>query len=138
MESQASQSGSTRRSRLPVFVLLLPLLLGAVADADENQARVLGVEATPCPVRLLAGEHTCPGCGLTRGTALAVQGEWGRSWNVHPAGILIAVLCVLGLALRFWMRVDPNRAPVHAVLLRHGHVIFVLGILAAWIVRLIR
>jgi len=138
METRRRSPERTRTSRLPVVVLLLPLLLGAVADADENHASVLGIEATPCPVRLLAGEHACPGCGLSRGTALAVQGEWGRSWRVHPAGIVVAALCALGLAVRLWMRFAPGRALAHQTLLRHGHVIFVFGILAGWAVRLIR
>jgi len=138
MERTQRTSKRTRRSRLPLVVLVLPLLLGAVAEVDENHAAVFGVEATPCPVRLLAGEHACPGCGLTRGTALAVQGEWNRAWTVHPAGIVIAVLCALGIAVRLWMRFDPRRARLHALLLRQGHVFFAVGILAAWIVRLTR
>ena len=90
---------NVRRSRLPLLILLAPLVLGAAADVDERKATILGVEASPCPVRLLAGEHVCPGCGLTRSTALAVQGDWASSWHVHPAGILVAVLCVAGVLL---------------------------------------
>jgi len=138
MPNQRRNPGGTRRSRLPLVVLLLPLLLGAVADADEKHATVLGVEAAPCPVRLLAGEHACPGCGLSRATALAVQGQWNRSWGVHPAGIVVAALCALGLAMRLSMRFARRNAAGGESLLRYGHHIFVLGILAAWLVRLLR
>jgi hypothetical protein len=138
MERTQRSPEHARRSRLPLFVLVLPLLLGAVAEVDENHAAVFGIEASPCPLRLLAGERACPGCGLTRGTALAVQGEWSRAWNVQPAGIVVAALCALGLALRCWTRVDPHRTRLQAALLRRGPVLFTLGILAAWVVRLVR
>ena len=136
--AQLRPSGDARQSRLPLVVLVLPLLLGAVADADESQATVLGVEAAPCPVRLIVAEHACPGCGLGRATALAVQGQWERSWIVHPAGIMVAALCALGIAVRLSLRFARRSADAGDALLRHGHHIFVLGILAAWIVRLVR
>ena len=126
-----------RRSSLAVLLLALPLLFGAVADADEKHASLLGVEGNPCPLGLIAGDHACPGCGLTRGTALAVQGNLGASWAVHPAGILVALLCAAGIAIHTRILVRGERAPVHARLLRHGHRIFVVGLFAAWLGRLI-
>ena len=125
------------RSRIALVVLALPLLLGSAADADERHASLLGVEATPCPLRLLAGEHACPGCGLTRGTALAVQGSWQRSFGVHPGGALVALLCAAGLAVHAHILLRRERRPAHERLLRAGQRTFVVGLLAAWVVRLI-
>jgi hypothetical protein len=133
-----SQRRGPDRARLPLVVLLLPLQLGAVADVDEKHAAVLGIEAAPCPVRWLAGEHACPGCGLSRSTALAVQGQFLRSFHVHPAGVVVAALCALGLPIRLAARFGRIGPKMQVSLLRHGHKIFVLGILGAWLVRLIR
>lgn len=126
-----------RRSRFALLLLALPLLLGSVAEADERQATVLGIGAIPCPVRLLGVPHACPGCGLTRGTALALHGEFHRSWNVHPAGLLVALLCAAGVAVHLHILARRQRRPVHDRLLRHGHRIFVIGLCAAWLTRLI-
>ncbi|MHC4952909.1 MAG: DUF2752 domain-containing protein [Planctomycetota bacterium] len=125
-----------RRSWFALPLLLLPLLVGSVADADEHKASVLGLEAAPCLLRSVAGEHVCPGCGLSRGTALAVHGEIGRSWSVHPAGVLVAVLCALGALIHLHILLARRRAWLHDRLLRQGYRIFVVGILAAWLVRL--
>jgi len=137
MVREQRSTTNTHRSRLPLVVLLLPLLLGAVADADENHAAILGVEAVPCPARLLAGEHACPGCGLSRATALAVHGDWSRSWSVHPAGIVLALLCACGIGLRLSLRFAPRHATVRESMLRAGPRIFILGILAGWVLRLV-
>jgi len=126
-----------RRSRFALVLLALPLLLGSVAEADERQANLLGMHAIPCPVRLLGTEHACPGCGLTRGTALAMHGEIHRSWNVHPAGLLVALLCAAGVAVHLHILARRERRPVHDRLLRHGHRVFVVGLFAAWLTRLI-
>ena len=132
-----------RRSRFAVLVLALPLLLGAVADADEQHASLfgseglLGVQGNPCPLRLIAGDHACPGCGLTRGTALAVQGNLRASWHVHPAAWLVALLCAAGIAIHTRILIRGERTAVHARLLRQGHRIFVVGLFAAWLGRLI-
>jgi len=133
---------NARRSRLPLVVLLLPLLLGAAAEADENHAVIpgmglLGVEAVPCPARLLGGEHACPGCGLSRATVLAVHGDWSRSWSVHPAGIVLALLCACGIALRLSLRFAPRPATVRESILRAGPPLFIVGIVAGWVLRLV-
>jgi len=133
----ATEDSGTGRSRFAVLVLALPLLLGAVADADEENASLLGVQGNPCPLRLIAGDHACPGCGLTRGTALAVQGNLRASWHVHPAGWLVALLCAAGIAIHTRILMRGERTAVHARLLRQGHRIFVVGLFAAWLGRLI-
>jgi len=125
-----------RGSALAVLLLAFPLVVGALAEADERHAALLGMEAAPCPIRLVAGDHACPGCGLSRSTVLAVHGELSRSWRVHAAGILILLLCVGGIAVHAHILATRRRSRWHERVLRFGRRLFALGLLGAWILHL--
>jgi len=119
-------------------LLLLPLVAGALAHADERRATLFGVEGGPCLMRLAAGERACPGCGLSRGTVLAMHGEVGRSWNVHPAGIVVVALCAIGALVHAHLLLVRRRTRLHDWAFRAGWVVFGAGIVGAWLVRLVR
>ena len=127
---------STRGSLLALLLFALPLLVGAVAEADEHRASFLGMEPVSCPIRIVSGEHACPGCGLGRSTVLAVHGRLSRSWRVHAAGVLVVVLCVGGIAVHTHILATRRRRRGHDLVLRCGHRLFVLGLLGAWIMHL--
>lgn len=56
---------------------------------------------TVCLFRRCVGA-SCPGCGLTRGMAHVVRGDFAAAWHNHPLAILIAVEAVVATAL-FWL-----------------------------------
>jgi hypothetical protein len=55
---------------------------------------------TVCLFRRCTGT-SCPGCGLTRGMAHVVRGDFAAAWHNHPLAILIAIEAVVAAAL-FW------------------------------------
>lgn len=76
--------------------------LAALSGTDERHVRLgpLHVDST-CPFRRLTGRR-CPGCGMTRATALALRGHPLRATRTHPGAIplLISLSILLGRALR--------------------------------------
>ena len=90
-----------RPSALPrsiglLLLCLLPLGVGWMVEVDRGSATLFGIEGPACPVGATLGEHACPGCGLTRATALSVQGRFPEALAVHPAGPAVAALALLG------------------------------------------
>ena len=49
-----------------------------------------GWRGWPCPIRIISGVP-CPGCGLSRATALFIQGQWQSAIEVHAFAPIIAV-----------------------------------------------
>lgn len=50
-----------------------------------------------CPMLIFTG-LPCPGCGMTRAVLYLLQGQWTRSFNLHPAAalwVLFVAWCVL-------------------------------------------
>jgi hypothetical protein len=77
---------------------------GADAAAAFLAARGLG---WPCPFRFLVGLD-CPGCGMTRGVLLALQGDWGGAWLMNPgAPLLVAGAALFGAGL-LWAALRPG------------------------------
>ena len=114
---------------------VLVLALAATATVSVHAATWFGVRGPACPLGHWLGEAACPGCGLTRGTSLAVQGRFLEAWQVQPAGLAIAALCA-GLVL---LQLDVARRGVvldgHRLLRRGGRWIFIGSVTGAWLVR---
>jgi hypothetical protein len=117
--------------------LLGGFLLAAQLDPDPRgygTHQRLGLPE--CSFRMLFN-RPCPGCGMTTSFAHFVRGQWVASARANPAGLLMAVMCMLlvpwcGLSLwlgRLWWVDDPW--PVAAYLLGGWGA---LGMLV-WIVR---
>ncbi len=111
------------------------LVLATVLEATPRGASLAGLRAPPCALRAVLGEHACPGCGLTRSTSLVVQGDLSGSLRLHPAGALVAILCLGGVAVHLHILVRRRRTAVHAALLRLGRHLFVAGLVVACVLR---
>lgn len=45
----------------------------------------------------------CPGCGLTRSILFLLQGQFMRSWLIHPLGIGIVCFFIYAVILRYFL-----------------------------------
>lgn len=89
---------------------------------------------TLCPWRNCTG-GACPGCGLTRGAAAFVRGDWATSWYYHPAAVFVIVQVAAIWSLAVGRRVgvvdwQPSRRLVSAFIVVNG-----LALMALWLVR---
>jgi len=81
------------------------LALIAVAGAIQVATRGAGsVDALlawvplRCPLRMFTGIE-CPTCGLAHAIVEAFVGEWGASWEHHPAGIVVVLSLIAWLLM---------------------------------------
>lgn len=113
------------------FAACLGLAAGVTVDRD--QVRLGSLSGSPCLVREIVGLD-CPGCGLTRSTALVVQRRFDEAWSVHPGGFAVVVFCVLGIgvqgaALRYGERGSRGRRR----LTRRGSLALGFAVVLAWL-----
>ena len=111
------------------------LALAATATVSRHAATWFGVRGPICPLGHLLGEHACPGCGLTRSTALVVQGRWYEALSLHPAGFVVAGLCIGAVLLHLDVLRRGAVLDGHLRLRRASRWCFVAGILLAWTAR---
>lgn len=114
-----------------------PLALGVAIRADAQTATLFGIAGPSCPVGTTLGAAFCPGCGLTRSTAMVMQGDWAAATAVNPAGWLVVALCAAGALVYGDIALRGRRNPGHRRLLRAGRVIFLLGVATAWLTRMV-
>lgn len=111
------------------------LALAASAEVSREAATWFGLRGPVCPLGHLFGECVCPGCGLTRATAMVVQGRFHDALATNPAGFVVAGLCAAALLLQLDVVRRGRVLGVHTALSRYGRVVFVSGILSAWLLR---
>ena len=97
----------------------------------------LGASAWPCPLLQFTG-IPCPGCGLGRGAALLLRGEWSEALRVHAFAPLLAPFGVL-LVLAVFLREAP-RAQLIAMVARIERLtiaapIALVALLIYWLLR---
>jgi hypothetical protein len=97
----------------------------------------MGLSGPGCPLGDALGSSACPGCGLTRSTALALHGDWVAALSLHAGGFVVVLACLAGIALHGHVLATRRRSPRHDALLRFGRFAFALGILGAWAARLV-
>jgi hypothetical protein len=93
--------------------------------------------AWPCPLRALAGV-SCPTCGMTRATRLALNGELGAALVMHPLVFLVVPLLTVYLAVELGGYVRSGRWGTSAKI-PFGHFLFygtVALLVGVWIARL--
>jgi len=118
-----------------MLLLAAPLVLGLCIEASGERATLFGLEGPGCLVSDNLGQAACPGCGLTRSTALLMHGQWGAASAVHPAGWLVGLLCGLGVLLYADIARRGQRTRTHHRLLRTGQWTFATAIVAVWLAR---
>jgi hypothetical protein len=67
---------------------------------------LLGLPSIPCPIREVLG-LPCPGCGLSRGIAALIHGDWQTSIRYHlfaPVFLIAFGLLVIATLAPVWSR----------------------------------
>lgn len=129
---------TTRRSARADALLRAAILAGFLAAAwlaegSPGRATLFGVEGPECPSRLVFPERGCPGCGLTRASAMALDGEVAASLALHPGGLVLVVCAAAALALHVHTLTSGRKSAWTLRLLRSGRVLLLVAILAGWI-----
>lgn len=111
------------------------LVLAVTAEVSREAATWFGMRGPVCPLGFLLGECACPGCGLTRSTAMVVQGRWHEAAVLNIGGFAVALLCVAAVVLHADVLRRGRVSDRHLSLRRLGYWCFVGGIALAWVVR---
>ncbi len=132
--NQEARIGYGPSLRATGFLLALGAALTATVRPDG--ATWFGMRGPQCPLGSCLGPLACPGCGLLRSTAAALQGDLGFAFQLHPTGPLVAVLLVAGTLLHLDILRRRAELPGHRRLRRLGHTLFVSGLLLGWLLRI--
>ena len=111
------------------------LLLGLTAQASQQAATWFGIRGPHCPLGLLLGECACPGCGLTRSTAMVVQGRFDEALALNLGGFVVVGLCIAAILLHADVARRGQVLDVHLSLRQLGRWVFAVGIGVAWVAR---
>lgn len=129
---------TVRRAALGRLVVpVLVLGIAALATVDSRRAAWFGIEGPQCLVNRVLGPHVCPGCGLTRSTALAVQGRIAEAASLHAGGIAVALLCLGAIAVHLDVVRRGRVLDAHLALRSLGRKALLAGVLGAWLWRLL-
>lgn len=125
-----------RRDALLRGSILAAFLAAAwLAEGSPGRATLFGVEGPECPSRLAFPDHGCPGCGLTRASAMALDGEIAASFELHPGGLALVLCAAVALLLHVHTLAFGQKSAWTLRLLRSGRVLLAGAILAGWIAR---
>lgn len=126
---------SLRAPLLRTVGLALALAAGWTATVSADGASWLGHRGPACPLGACLGPLACPGCGLLRSTAAALQGRFALSFATHPAGIAVAALLLVGTAVHFDILRRRREVPAHRRWRRAGQRVFAVVLLSGWLAR---
>ena len=129
--------GTRRRAAWRAAGCAAALLAGWTATVTPDGAKWLGVRGPRCLLGECLGPLACPGCGLLRSTAAALQGDFAFAWRAHPAGVAVAALLLGSTALHFDMFRRGTECPAHRRWQQLGYRSFVLTLLAGYSLRLL-
>lgn len=114
------------------------LAVGYSATATRDGATWFGVRGPYCPLGTCFGPQACPGCGLLRSTAAALQGDLQLAWQCHPAGPVVAFLLLAGTLVHFDILRQRHERRWHRVLRTAGYVAFAAAVGFGWLLRILR
>ena len=126
-----------RRALLGPLVMLAigagTLAVGSRVEVSTERAHWHGVEGPKCLVRGVLGDRACPGCGLTRATALVLQGRFREAWEIHEGGFVVVLLCGASIPFQVDIIRRRGRAPGHRRWGRIGRLSLLAGVLGPWL-----
>lgn len=99
----------------------------------------LGLPGWPCPVLQSVG-IPCPGCGLTRATALLLRGDFQSSINFHAfAPVFLIGMGLAGIAAVLPQKTsEPLIDSLEVIDQRTGFTVIILvGLILYWLARLL-
>jgi hypothetical protein len=114
---------------------VLALAAAWTADVAPDGASWFGVRGPRCPVALCLGPLACPGCGLVRGVAAAVQGDLAGAFTAHPGAPLVALLLLAATVLHVGALRARTVRRWHARARCAGRVALLAAILGGWLLR---
>ncbi|MEM1450866.1 MAG: DUF2752 domain-containing protein [Planctomycetota bacterium] len=132
----AESGGLRRRSALVLFLLLGLFAVAALVEASPERATLAGIEGPPCPSTYVLGDVGCPGCGLTRATAMLLDGEFGSATNLQPAAWLVLALAAVAAMVHARIAVTGRTTAWNGRVLRSARVVLLGGLLLVWLARL--
>lgn len=134
----STPSAVRRRSVAALGLIAMLFAAAALVSATPRTATLFGVSGPACPSRWLpALDGTgCPGCGLTRGTALLLDGEFRTASAVQPAAWLVVGFALLAALLHAIRIAVPEKSAWTDRLFGTGRVALLVGLVLVWAVRL--
>lgn len=135
-DEAAAKSGFRRRRAGLAAAYALPFAIAPFLDVDATSASFRGVSGPPCLCAVATG-LPCPGCGLTRAFAAAVQGDFALATAAHPAALLVVALAACGSALHAHAAWRGESGPVASRLLGAGRAIFLVALVWTAFVRFV-
>ena len=137
--AEALEWGSDARSRAVACLVFCSavLLVGILCTASAESATLFGLEGPACLLRGLLGEAACPSCGLTRSTAMSLQGRLADGFALHAAGPLVALLATMGVLGSARVLLLGKGERLLASYLRYAGPLLLLVVLITWGARLI-
>jgi hypothetical protein len=115
--------------------LAAALAAGWCATVTADGASWFGVRGPQCPLGACLGPLACPGCGLLRSTAAALQGDVAFAFGAHPAGPVVAALLLGGALVHFDVLRRRREEPVHRRWRTFGQRAFTIALIAGWLMR---
>ena len=126
-----------RRHALLVLGVLLGLLaLGRAIRVEAGEAQLAGWSGPGCLVSDHLGENACPGCGLTRASALTLQGDWRGAMDFHLGGIVLVGVFLFWAGLYAWMAWQGRLTTSMRRAVRLGRYVLILGVGIGWYLRI--
>lgn len=123
-----------------VLVMCTALVLGlsfGLAPSPDGWGTHQRLWLPPCMFHTLTG-LPCPFCGMTTAFTLMSRGKLGAAFAAHPLGPLLYAATWVVLALSVWGLVTGRFPFPHWVLSWRFSRAVLMGILAAWVVMIIR
>lgn len=133
------REGSTaeRRPLLgPMVVLAIALgtiAVGSTVEVTAERAHWHGVDGPQCLLRGVLGDAACPGCGLTRATALVLQGRLGEGWQIHGGGFVVVLLCAAAIPFHLDILRRGRRTSGHRRWAQLGRLALLVGVVGPWL-----
>lgn len=142
--STTTPAGEVHATRGPhgsgLWVLVVSAVVVIVAltmKVDAQQASLFGIEGPVCFLGELSDGKACPGCGLTRSTGLIMQGRLSEGFALNPAGMLVVLFSVLGLALGLFSFFSAQASALLTTFSKRAAPIFVLVMVVVWLLDLL-
>jgi hypothetical protein len=126
-DEDAAKAGFRRRRAGLAAAYALPFAVAPFLDVDATSASFRGVSGPPCLCAVATG-LPCPGCGLTRGFAAAMQGDFALATAAHPAALVVVALAACGAALHAHAAWRGEVGPLAARALGVGRAIFIVSL----------
>tara|TARA_R110002073_G_scaffold13900_3_gene57879 strand:+ start:2232 stop:2576 length:345 start_codon:yes stop_codon:yes gene_type:complete len=111
------------------------MAVGWSATVRPDAATWFGVRGPECPLASCLGPIACPGCGLVRSTASALQGDFSHAYAMHPGGLGIALLLPATFAVHFDILRRGREYRGHRRLRRAGFALTSTFIVLGWLIR---